>query len=55
MKKTYVEMSESELLKEILRRYGEDFDPNDKPMLRELLKTDDGLLTEFFRKNSMAY
>lgn len=50
MKTDYVRMSDDELCAAVERKYGKDFDPNDKSMIRKALETDDGLLKEYFRR-----
>lgn len=51
MKKSYTQMDEIELLDEIRRRYGQDFDLNDKNRIREAMKNDDGLWAAFFDRS----
>ena len=69
MPHNYKEMTELELWEEIQKRYADPCHPrnereritiaaelfNDKERLRKELETDDGLLTEFCRKNGEAY
>lgn len=55
MTQEYSKMNEVELCREFRRRYGDDFDFNNKKLLQKTLDADDGLVHELLQQMARAY